>query len=122
MNKETYKALHISLNIASIVVLLLIVWQWGAVWPLRAVSSPIEASLAKTCTQAKGCRHIAVGSQWSPERKRYEPFAKIMFTSMSDTDKQSIVAQVQQRFNEEAGRSLFYGSHLRAPGVSFHHG
>lgn len=122
MNKETYKALHISLNVASIVVLLLIVWQWGAVGPLRVAYRGIEPALISTCKQTKGCRGITVGSQWSPERTRYEPFAKIMFSSMSDTDKQNLAAKVRQAFNEEAGRSLFYRSHLRSPGVSFYHG
>ena len=122
MNKETYKALHISLNVASIVVLLLIIWQWGAVWPLRTVNHSVEPSLAKACKQIKGCRGIVLSTQWSPARTRYEPFAKIMFSSMSDTDKQNLAAKVQQSFNEEAGRSLFYKSHLRSPGVSFYHG
>lgn len=122
MNKETYKTLHISLNIASIVLVLLIIWQWGAVGPLRVAYHGIEPVLAKTCKQTRGCRNIVLGTQWSTARKRYEPFAKIMISSMSDTDKQNLAAQVQQSFNEEAGRSLFYRSNLRSPGVSFYHG
>lgn len=121
MEHKTYNIINIPLTLAILAMALFVAWHWGAPWALRISYKAAAPELANACSHTSGCKRVLLHSQWRPVALRYEPVAEVRFSSMVDKNKLELADAVRNRFNEAAGRSLFYREPLRALTIEFHH-
>ncbi len=119
MNTQNFTNINLALNLLAAVVLLAIAFTWGA--PALMSPSYPQAEMARLCAQTKGCRKVAVTSQWNPAKSRYQPVVEVFFNSMSDQDRNNLVTEVRRAFDAAASRNPIFGYRYRNIVVLFNY-
>lgn len=119
MNKRTYRITRIAMSLASMAVLLVIAFTWGA--PVLMPPFYPKAEMAKLCAQTKGCRAIDVETQWNSSKSRYQPIVEVFYKSMSTQDMNNLATEVRRAFETAAGRNPVFGFRFRNVSVLFYH-
>ena len=119
MNTNNFKAINLALHLNAAAILLLIVFTWAA--PVLMAPSYPKAEISTLCSQTRGCRKIAVTSQWNPEKSRYQPTVHVQFNSMSESDKNNLMNEVRRAFENAAGRNPVFGYRFKNVAVMFNY-
>lgn len=121
MDKKTFTPLNLALNAIAAFALLQVALHAGAPLIMKPGLRGMSADIIKACEAVKGCKRYAVGSRWNAANGRHEAYVTLA-GSMAETDKAKLKSSMEQLFNEEADKSLFYRANLRSVAVEFKNG
>lgn len=119
METKIFNSINLALKLLTVVVLLAITFTWGT--PVLMSPSYPQAEMARLCAQTKGCRKVAVTSQWNTAKSRYQPVVEVFFNSMSDQDRNNLMTEVRRAFDAAASRNPVFGYRFRNVVVLFNY-
>lgn len=119
MKKENFTPLHITLNVAALLVAVYATLHWSAFMAIRKAATDLAPTLQSTCQAVRGCNRIKAGYRWSGTDKEYVSEAVVMQNRMSATDKAFIESSIHQAFDQLGYRTVAFGPLIKAVQVRY---